>query len=558
MRMSQRLGRWVSYGALLSGCSTWVELETPMPPKASAGGTAGAAGRAGADAPSDRAGSGAMSSGSPGVGPAGGNSSNEGGNSSAGGGAKNDPAPGLFDPLDPPLPPVLLPPDAESADIWTAETQVVEGHLNGALLGTVDYTFRRPSMPEHVVSGTMRTPFLWTDANGMVMLDRLLPDIDTYDPMYVNDDGSLVIGKYTSRDGNHMGVFRWTPSGGATKFGPAYDDGSFQLWFSEKADVVVFSHLAAQGLDEVVRWTAESGFETISEAPGWPIGHVQGMNAGGSTLVGYFGDDPTVASAGIFRWTLNGFELLGSPPGLINCYPDGGNEVSPDGKVLFGQCASADGNGIHRNVFRWSEAEGFTVLANEDKTCFMTEAIIAADATVAFGPALCGTEWRLMRWSMGSAPTLLPASAAMGLSFEQGSFTDVDDSGSSACGAVCQPGDVMPCDAFRWGKDTGYVRLPLLVGQNQGIPRAIDPTGRAIVGWSAIAGDNQSLQAILWESGEALGIQTYLMARGVDLGGRQLSMAQDVAIQGDTILMRGHAGLGEPARDWIARIPLVR
>src|SRR3954467_8989159 len=103
--MSQRLGRWVTYGALLSGCSTWVDLETPMPPTALAGGTAGDAGTAGAVAPSDRAGSGAGSGGGgggrPGGGAAGGKSSTEGGISSAGGGTKNDPEPGLFEPLDP-------------------------------------------------------------------------------------------------------------------------------------------------------------------------------------------------------------------------------------------------------------------------------------------------------------------------------------------------------------------------------------------------------------------------------------------------------------------------
>jgi hypothetical protein len=78
------------------------------------------------------------------------------------------------------------------------------------------------------------------------------------------------------------------------------------------------------------------------------------------------------------------------------------------------------------------------------------------------------------------------------------------------------------------------------------------------VGWSAIAGENETLRATLWDSGEALNIQAYLVARGVDLGGRQLSMAQDVAIQGETILVRGRAELSERAHDWIARIPLVR
>ena len=561
MRMSQRLGRWVSYGALLSGCSTWVDLETPMPPTASAGGSAGAgtAGRAGADAPSDRAGSGAMSSGSPGVGPAAGSSSNEGGNSSAEGGAKNDPDPGLFDPLDPPLPPAVVPPGAENTDIWTAQTQLLGGRMDGVLWGTVDYSVRRPSMPEGFANGEMRTPFLWTDANGMVMLDRLLPDIDTYDPTYVNDDGSIVIGKYTSRDENQMGVFRWTPSGGATKFGPSYDNGSFQVWISEKADVVVFEQLALQGPDEVVRWTADSGFETISEAPGWPNGHIREMSADGSTLVGSRGGESTEATSGTFRWTVRGVEPLGSPPGLLDCSVTARNPVSPDGKVLFAVCGPVDSTGHTGKVFRWSEADGFTALENDDKTCFMTQVqLIAAKGTVAFGLALCGTEWRLMRWSMGSAPTTVPASAAMGLSFEQGGFADADDSGSSACGYVFPAVEVEwpPCDVFRWGPDTGYVRLPLAVGQNQGLLRAMDSTGRVIAGSSEIAG--QSPHAVLWDSGERLDIQAYLTARGVDLGGRQLAEAEDVAIQGDKILVRGQAGLGDPSRDWIARIPLVR
>jgi hypothetical protein len=391
----------------------------------------------------------------------------------------------------------------------------------------------------------------------MVMLDRLFPDVDTYEPLYVNDDGTMVMGKYHSnRDMNEHGVFRWTPSGGAIKLGPSDGDAA-KVFVSKKGDVFVWDYVASEvgTPDKVVRWTAETGLQTISETTGWPVGVLEQLSDDGSTLVG-------VADSGrIFRWTVaRGLELLESPPGT-RCFLSFRDFLSPDGKALFGGCGPAGEQPRTSDAYLWSEAEGFTAIQSEDKSCVMKhEGSFAPSESVAFGPALCGTEWRLMRWSTGSPPTLIPASAESGLSFEHAYFAAADDSGTSACGSVCQEDEqhtISSCVAFQFSAEAGYVRLPKPTAEVQTSALAIDRTGLVLAGFSEIGDEALSLRAVLWDSTEALDIQAYLKARGVDLRGNQLMRASEVSIQGDTVLVWGQ-NFGGPAYDWIARIPRIR
>jgi uncharacterized membrane protein len=430
---------------------------------------------------------------------------------------------------------------------------IYAGRLDGVLVGAADYYFRRDTTPAGSYDWWRRAPFLWTEADGIVMLDRFLADADSSDPSFVTDDGSVVIGSYVSSEKNETGVFRWTRGGGASKLGPTGGIAQpVQFWSSENGDVVILRHLRDDGSSEVVRWSTESSLETISDDPRWPAqAEIEQLSADGSTIIGV---DLAGDSERMFRWAAEGAELLGGLPGLPNCYA-AVSTVPRDGKVIFGSCASADPERSTRKAFRWSEADGMKALENEDQTCFMrmVEAV-SGDGKVAFGRALCGADSRLMRWSTRG----VDVPATMGLSFESSGVSDVDASGQSACGSVCEQvtGDESRCTGFRWNTDIGYVRLPIPSGQDDVAPRAVDPTGRIVVGLSEIV--NGSSHAMLWDSSGALDIQAYLTSQGVDLRSRPLSMAHDVVIQGESILVRGRGASDGPYGEWIARIPLAR
>jgi len=559
-KMGARLGRWGSCCALLSGCSTWVDLETPRTDVPSLESGGGASGSGSTQIPSaGGAGRGAMNTDPPGVESVGGSTSNEGGNSSRDGGGGAGHEPGLFDPLDPPSP-VLIPPGAEAPDVkWSASVLIHGGQLDRVLTGAVDYYFRRDTRPEGSADWISRAPFIWISADGLVMLDRLLPDAYMYDPDFVNADGSIVMGTYASSDTNEQGVFRWTRSDGMSKFGPKGDIvQAVQSWSSEKGDAVLVRAAHGEAPDEVVLWTAQSGYRTISDEPGWPaLASIEQFSSDGSTIVGAI-VDTAADSERLFRWTSGGVELLGGLPELPNCYAV--SQASRDGKVIFGSCASADRARSTRKAFRWTPTDGMTALENDDKSCYMRLVEqVSGDGAVAFGRALCGSEWRLMRWSAGSPSTELPATTVPGLSFQNTFLADSDESGRSLCGSVEKPdpseGEV-PTVAFRWDVDTGFLRLPVPDDENYGQPFAVEPSGRVAVGFSGFV--YQSKHAMLWDSTGALDIAAYLTAHGVDLRSRPLFSAADVVIQDDTILVRGRGASDQPSRDWIARIPLVR
>jgi uncharacterized membrane protein len=217
----------------------------------------------------------------------------------------------------------------------------------------------------YVAADSGDIPFRWTDAGGLETLGPIPEDATGAQPAAMSEDGSVVVGVTTRRDGGNIMVFRWTSEGFQT-LAPAQNqhhpvsgyvqvEASFMVTSADgDAIAATIGHPDQLSLS-AWRSSATDGENFLNtESPGV----VRDMTPDGSVVIGTAGEDsfkwvaqPPVAneprqfSAVRFSSALQaaGVDLTGWELGRPT-------NVSDDGRVVLGYASC----GGVRTIYRWA------------------------------------------------------------------------------------------------------------------------------------------------------------------------------------------------------------
>lgn len=537
-------------GALAAGCGGYVDLENP-PSEGGASGSGAASPSAGEPATAGSGGSGGVSQGTAGEpGDAGEPSvpNGAGGDDSSDGGA---PSEVVFVALTSPEP-QFIPAGADGPGVtWTGTAVIDTGNLEGgALAGANEYCFKKPATTFSCDWQT-REPFVWTDASGMVPLDRLNVEGDAFYAQHVTADGSVVVGSYGEQQAM-KGFFRWTQADGGSSLGEPESTISGAPWFMSEDGGAVAGIAKATDKGKLeggqFLWTEADGYLALAGSATWPEGaEVVGLSADGETVIG---QTTGTAPHTVFRWTVaDGVDELGSLPDADDCFVD---QVAAGGDAIFGRCQDETQQG---RAFRWTEPTGLVELQSND--CSLVAVMKASrDGTAAYGTVRCGADpIDFGRWSATSGTVEIATSS--GFRVPPHSVGTIDD-GSVAFGVLLSSGSPFLQDgangsrAFRFTTSAGLALLPTLPSHGFSSAYAADENGAAVVGRSGV--ENGASKAVLWSDGLALDIAAYVVSKGVDLNGLELQSAERVARRGDAVLVQGIANQQSRGGVWFAKI----
>lgn len=558
----------VWFGAALSACGGWTDLESPETGGSggtTSGGVAATGGKSTTSVPPAGGKSSGTVGGTTGIGHAGDSQeppepNGVGGEPLGEGGAATAPDSRLFELLTGAAP-HLVPPGADGPGItYTASAVVDTGSLeHGVLAGGIEYCFKKPQTP-FSCDFQSREPFVWKEASGLVALDRLNVGGLAFFPSFVSDDGDTVVGAYNTGD-SFGGFFRWTKAGGATSLGEPEGTGSGTPYDMSSDGKAIVGMAKVDGKDKLDHanflWTEPGGYPALADEATWPAeAEVVSISADGLTLLGQTPNSTDTHMA--FRWTkAGGAESLGSLPGRTHCSI---GSSTANAEVIFGICE--DDQQVGRG-FRWTEATGMKELNNASNSCLMGGvSSLNTEGTVAFGSVECGDQvYAPGRWALGAGASQLPA-APSNLHFDY-SITG-SGNGKIAFGLLVPPSDggfpfsegTPGTEAYRYSAGGTVEPLPPPSGADFTSASAIDALGLVIVGRSGSQGARS--RAVLWDSSERLDIMSYLTAHGVDLNGLELTHSERVAVIDDTIVIQGFISEQNRGGAWVARIPLVR
>ena len=169
-------------------------------------------------------------------------------------------------------------------------------------------------------------------------------------PTAVNADGSVVVGRGTSSNGDE--AFRWTEGTGMVALGDLAGGSFYSYANAVNADgsVVVGISNSVNGT-EAFRWTEGSGMVGLGDLAGGSFYSVaNAVNADGSVVVGY---GTSVNGTEAFRWT-EGSGMVGLGDLAGGSFYSVANAVNADGSVVVGYGTSVNGT----EAFRWTEGTG--------------------------------------------------------------------------------------------------------------------------------------------------------------------------------------------------------
>jgi len=543
------------------GCGGWVDLERPNSGGVGSGGTgATTSGGSGGSKGLEPSGAGKPSG-------SGNQSGREGGEQPEGvsaGGAPSGDCSGkgtCFEALTAPAP-KLVPAGADAAAVQGFVT-VTAGDLQaGALVGYSEYCFKL-SAKNQTCDFKSREPFVWTEEDGLMPLDRLqqLGGIWFY-PDHVSADGRTVVGAFaptSDAPGDSYRLFRWTKAEGGKLLGEPAEAVSQSIQFLSRDGAVaagLFKLLdkGAKGVGHVAFvWSPSTGFKRLDEFQSWrPDSDLMAMSEDGSALIAQSNGD----SREVLRFDVPvAAQPLGHLPALSRCTFAA---ASSDLTSVFGTCEDSLGS---RSGFRWTSGQGMAALAPPSGTqsCAFNPNVVSRDGSVAFGVITCpGAEVQLARWSVDGGVVALPgfsgqlsalsASSDGAVAFGSASIAP-EDSGTEPPPPGLPP--VVPeLRAFRWDSSAGLSELAALPGDPSATPLAADPHGGVIVGYSG-EHDAQTSRAVLWSKQGVAEIAGLLKAGGILLDGVRLDTAERIATHEDRMLVEGQGSSGA----WIARLP---
>ncbi len=280
------------------------------------------------------------------------------------------------------------------------------------------------------------------------------------------------------------------------------------------------------------RWTAAGGMENLDVLAGFAV-------SSGGTALSVDGAVVTGASAAsggsisrAFRWTAaTGMQNIGV---LGTGSASGGTAISADGSVIVGFSYTNGFFGF--TAIRWTAATGMQNLGLEHGA---NANAISADTSVVVGTDISNDGFlRAFRWTSIGGRQLL--SLPIYADSSEGYVTSAD--GSVVAGYVADYliSDTFSAHAFRWSGlpgDGGMVDLGTLDGGNESYAYAISADGSVVVGTS---GSSSGDRAFLWASSLGMvDLNSFLLARGVNLTGWTLKSARGISADGSAIVGEG-------------------
>lgn len=419
-----------------------------------------------------------------------------------------------------------------------------------------------------------RSPFVWTEATGVVRLApvRALPGRapHTAESLVLSSDGRTLTGTYSQRAEDYAGTvyggfLRWTAGGGLVSIdvGANFRDGILRKVSADGSTFVgeVSEQPAVPDTVQVhqhFRWTESGGFTLLGGSPGWPeVANVQAISADGKVLLVNEIDDETWRA---LLWTeSNGITPLGTLPGYESCES---KLMTPDGAFVVGRCWS----GTQPRLFRWTRAAGMVPLTATAHELYDLPSFLSPDASAAFGPMRLPGGYQtgvpLYRWTLASGFSRVPAPATVspvavlqpdGMSSDSsvlyGAFHPNDGETISTIGdAGTRP--------FRWSEESGIVPLPVLPGQDVGRVRAASADGDVLVGYTHKKLGNERYAAF-WDTRGVHSLAAELTAAGIDLEGYRPTVAWRVVATADSMRVVGSgvtsSGEDGPFVAWLPR-----
>lgn len=301
---------------------------------------------------------------------------------------------------------------------------------------------------------------------------------------------------------------------------------------SADGDTVIGSALVSGSL-RAFRWTAQGGTQPIGSLASGGHTIANGVSADGRVIVG-------VSAGRAFRWTsLSGMQgLLDSGNGA------GAEATSGDGWRTVGLMNDPTGMPSHVAVDWWSPGQPPGLIM--DSFTHNRASAISRDGEVVFGSSFEADHGVLWRDVRGDIRIVSPSMT--------GGIPQVRQ--CSADGALMVgnfAGGSQPSYAFLWS-EAALQPLTPLSGYATASVFGINATGGLIVGASTVDPQSPSV-ACMWDSTQSpIALNTYLSARGVDLGGWTLTSCSAVSDDGTVFVGNGtYNGL---SASWRATIPV--
>ncbi len=275
---------------------------------------------------------------------------------------------------------------------------------------------------------------------------------------------------------------------------------------SQDGRVVVADAEVAGGSNRAVRWTEQTGTQSLNAAPGHSYSSAYSVSGDGLTVVGVSGATYDIAA----RWTaVTGMVSLGS---LAPGQPSFAFDASSNGSVIVG-----DGYGVGgvQRAWKWTSATGMQALPT-----------LAPGTSHSLALDTNGSGSHIIGYCYNNAPALifpvgcmwLPNGTILTMGLLPGTEmcvpSSMTDDGSVAFGysATSTYSLTLP---FRWTAATGDMQqLPLLAGTTGGTAGACTSDGSIVTGYCFDAANNAT--GTIWRTGQpAQSIAGYLASLGV-------------------------------------------
>lgn len=241
----------------------------------------------------------------------------------------------------------------------------------------------------YTMSNGRRTPFKWTESNGVITLGWLQPSGNgNAEGKSVSDNGIHIVGteSYPAQpfdDPSSVG-FRWSPGNNMmslTSGGPGFRRSANAVADTGRAVGYVPSSLFSESSQAAI-WNGNQvtllGVMVPQDTFAWTEGNA--ITPDGNVMVGT-GTAFTNGSYGAraFRWTqATGMVPLGLAAGQTGNY---GTDISADGSVIVGNATRSGG----RTIFRWTMESGVVDLGRLPGTSFCDGIRTSGDGSIIVG-----------------------------------------------------------------------------------------------------------------------------------------------------------------------------
>ena len=271
-------------------------------------------------------------------------------------------------------------------------------------------------------------------------------------------------------------------------------------------------------------WSPATGIESLAPMEGGPESFSTAISHNGSVVVGGNGT--------AFRWTRSGgMQNLGILPGGTGSYATG---VNSDGTVIGGVSFLSGGG---ERGFVWTAMGGLQALSTPSSLSpvhlqnwdYSRAYGVSANGAVLVGMVYSSSdEIQAVRWTgSGDVQEIITPRG--------GSARAANFDGSVVVGASLSSNDVEA--GFIWTESGGLQDLGFLAGGNTSLASSVSGDGSLVVGSS---NSSEGFKAFIWDAENGMqDLNIYLAGKGIDLAGWTLRSAEDISLDGKTVVGYG-------------------